>query len=636
MKLMRRATLAVGISILSASALSAQYTWTQSVGAIPGPVVMTEGCICADLDGDGDQDVVFANGYALSTAGTTAQLPTLLINKFNLGSGFVDESAARLPAIALKANQVIAFDADRDGDLDLAFACNGPSQQRLYINNGSGVFTDGTATRMPVLNVVSNCVAAGDVDMDGDLDLFFNDGASNGQLKLLLNNGSGVFSNVTATHLPVAPKSNQQDIVVVDIDHDWDLDVVNTGKSSGQQIFFNDGTGHFTVNTTLLPVGTTMTYETDVGDLDGDGDLDLTYLSMSGTLTDGVVRNNLNPSGTLSFTGSPTFLTGSNGFDDNEIVYVDADMDGDLDIVIGSLTAGQERLYINNGAFSFASSTLGFSLVTDSTLDVACADVNNDGKLDMITAQGESGNYLNRLYLGNVADTQPPRALRLQGPNGAVGLSASRRVRVVLHDSAVDDGETTIRNVNLTGIITHRAGVTPFSVPMRCHGGFLWSGEFPEVPGVVLMGSSVQWSVQATDHIGNVLNTPPQFCHFCGVQAYGPGNQVGGVNALGLSASNAGSGLQLGVSWTGFPNTNGFLGIALERASIPLFGGELLIDPATLLDTWPILFDGVGSGGLSLGLPPTGLAGLRLDLQTIAWNAGFAFLSNGVELVICP
>jgi hypothetical protein len=90
------------------------------------------------------------------------------------------------------------------------------------------------------------------------------------------------------------------------------------------------------------------------------------------------------------------------------------------------------------------------------------------------------------------------------------------------------------------------------------------------------------------------------------------------------------------VSWTGFPNTNGFLGIALERASIPLFGGELLIDPATLLDTWPILFDGVGSGGLSLGLPPTGLAGLRLDLQTIAWNAGFAFLSNGVELVICP
>lgn len=636
MKSMQRAAIVLGFLAHFATAVSAQYTWTQSVGAVPGPVVMTEGCICADLDGDGDQDVVFANGYALSTAGTTAQLPTLLINKFNQALGFADESAVRLPALPLKANQVIAVDVERDGDLDLAFACNGPSQQRLYINNGSGVFTDGTAARLPVLNVVANCVAAGDVEMDGDLDLFFNDGAANGQLKLLLNNGLGQFTNVTATHLPAAPKSNQQDIVVVDIDNDWDLDVVNSGKSAGQQIFFNDGTGHFTVNTALLPPGTTMTYESDVADLDGDADMDLCYLSMTGSLTDGVVRNNLNPSGTLSFTGATTFLTGSNGFDDNEFVYVDSDNDGDLDIVIGTLTGTQERLYINNGAFSFASSTTGFSLVSDPTLDVACADINNDGKLDMVTAQGESGNFLNRLYLGNVSDTRPPRPLRLVGPTGALLSTASRRVRVVLHDSAVDDGETTIRTVNLTGVITHRAGVTPFSVPMRCHGGFLWSGDIPELPGVVLMGSNVQWSVQATDHAGNTLNTIAANCHFCGVDAYGPGSQVGGVNALGLTAANAGSGLQLSVAWNGFPSTSGVLGIATERADLPLFGGQLLIDPAALLDMWPIGFDGAGMGGLTLGLPPTGLAGLRLDLQALAWNGGFAFLSNGVELVICP
>ncbi|MSR74140.1 MAG: VCBS repeat-containing protein [Planctomycetes bacterium] len=636
MQFPNHAALSAAIVLVFSTFACAQITWTHQVGAVPGPVVMTEGCITADLDGDGDHDVVFANGYALSTAGTAALLPTLLINKFNLSLGFVDESAARLPAITLKATQVIAADLDRDGDLDLVFACNGPSQQRLYLNNGAGVFTDASAARLPGLSIVANCVVAGDVEQDGDLDLFFNDGATNGQLKLVLNNGLGFFSNVTATHLPVAPKSNQQDIVVCDIDNDWDLDVVNSGKSAGQQIFFNDGTGHYTMNNTLLPAGTTLTYETDVADLDGDGDLDLCYLSTSG-FTDAVVRNNLIPSGTLSFTGLSSYFTGTNGFDDNEFVYADSDNDGDLDIVIGSLTAAQERLYVNNGAFSFASSTTGFSMLGDPTLDVACADINNDGKLDMVTAQGESGNFLNRLYLGSVLDTRSPRVVRMRGPEGVRSVGDSRLVQIVLHDSAVDDGETTVRQVLLSGSYAHRSGTTAFSVPMTWMGGFLWNATLPVPPGVVLMGSTVTWSVVATDHAGNVLTTTPRVFNVCGAEAYGPGGQVGGVNALSLSGTGAAAGQQLNLTWTGFPFDAGLMALATERAALPYFTGTVLIDPLTILDTLPAFFDGAGVGGLSVGLPAgPSLAGLRLDLQVLQVVAGAVYLSNGLELVICP
>ncbi len=635
MKFSKRAVCAVFAFVCSASFCGAQI-WVQQAGAVPGPVTMTEGCIAADLDGDGDKDVLFANGYVLSSAGSAAVLPTLLINKFNLALGLVDESAARLPATLLKATQVIAVDIERDGDLDLVITCNGPTQQRLYLNNGVGVFTDVSVARLGVFSAVCNCAVAGDVEQDGDLDLFFNDGATNGQLKLFLNNGLGFFTNVTATHVAVAPKTNQQDVVLCDIDNDWDLDVVNTGKSAGQQIFFNDGTGHFTVNSALLPAGTTLTYETDVCDLDSDGDMDMCFLSTSG-FTDAVLRNNLIPSGTLSFTAQSTFFTGSNGFDDNEFVYADSDNDGDLDVVIGSLTATQERLYVNNGAFSFANSTTGFSMVSDSTLDVACADLNNDGKLDMVTAQGESGNFLNRLYLGTVLDTQPARALRLRGPEGARAAGDSRRVQVVLHDSAVDDGETSVRLVNLVGTVTHRSGVASFSVPMTMMGGFLWNGEVPIPGGVVLMGASVSWSVSVTDHAGNVLVTPARNFHVCGAEAYGPGGVVGGVNALSLNGSGATAGQQLMLAWTGFPLDAGLLVLAGERGALPYFTGTILVDPATIIDYFPALFDGAGVGGLSVGLPPgPALAGLRLDLQVLQVSAGSVFLSNGLELVICP
>ncbi|HIE72043.1 MAG TPA: VCBS repeat-containing protein, partial [Planctomycetes bacterium] len=121
-------------------ALSAQYLYQQQAGLMAGPTVRTEGCIMADLDNDGDLDVVFANGYVLSVNGQSIR-PTVLINKINQGLGFVDESTPRIPNTAIRGTLVIAFDIENDGDLDLFFSCNGNSQQRLYVNNGTGNFT---------------------------------------------------------------------------------------------------------------------------------------------------------------------------------------------------------------------------------------------------------------------------------------------------------------------------------------------------------------------------------------------------------------------------------------------------------------------------------------------------------------
>jgi FG-GAP-like repeat len=630
--------LLAGACAASASPLLAQYRYTQQVGLVTGPTVMSEGCILVDVDGDADLDVVFANGYVLSSAGQAIQ-PTLLINKINQGLGLVDETAARLPTLAIRGTLVVAFDADGDGDKDLVFSCNGPSQQRLYRNDGTGVFTDASLSTLGTLSIAAAGCAYGDVDQDGDFDLFFNDELSNGQLKLLLNGGSGTFTNVTATHVAVAPKTNQQDVVLCDVDGDFDLDCINIGKSAGQQIYFNDGTGRFlTVTTALLPAGTGLTYEAEAADLDHDGDLDLTMLSVS-SLTDTVIRNNLVPSGTLSFTSLTTALTGGNGDDDNEWLFVDSNNDGFLDLVNGSLQSNGDKLYVNNGAFSFArqTGTAGFSPLIDSTLDVAVGDLNGDGVFDMVTAQGESGSFLNRAYYGTgPADTQPPRFVKVeQLPAVSTAPNGPWTVRATLQDSAVDDGETSVASATVNWTITHLGGVATGQAPLRFLGGLLFRGAIAPPVGVIGNGATVSFTLTATDTRGNTTTTPTQTFTVCGLQQYALG--LGGSNTSLLTAagSTAPGGLATFAWSAAGPSTSGLLVLSLARGLVSYPQGLLVVDPNLLLALVPIATDAAGAGLLPIPIPTAPeLVGLRVAFQGL-FDVPFT-LSNGVDLVICP
>ena len=94
---------------------------------------------------------------------------------------------------------VVLGDVDGNGDLDLVLG-NGGQQNRLYLNDGTGTFADATATRMPPDSDFSKAVALGDVDGDGDNDLVF--GNSGQQNRLYLNDGTGRFTDATAARMP--------------------------------------------------------------------------------------------------------------------------------------------------------------------------------------------------------------------------------------------------------------------------------------------------------------------------------------------------------------------------------------------------------------------------------------------------
>ncbi len=626
--------LAIGFTLAACSTLSAQYRYTQQTGLITGPTVRTEGCILADIDGDGDLDAIFANGYVLSINGQSIR-PTVLINKINQGLGFVDESTPRIPTTAIRGTLVVAFDIENDGDLDLFFSCNGNSQQRLYVNDGTGNFTDESVARFGPLNLYVAGCAFCDIDEDGDYDLFMNDERSNGQLKLFHNDGAGHFTNVTSTHIVSAPKSNQQDVVLADVDNDFDLDIINVGKSSGQQIFFNDGTGHFpTVSTGFLPAGGSLSYEAEAADLDHDGDLDIAMLSVSGT-TDAILRNNLIPSGTLSFSNLTSALIG-NGQDDNEWALVDANNDGWLDLINGSLTYSSEKLYINNQSMSFTrqSGANGFSPVNDPTLDVAVGDINGDGVTDVITAQGEFGNFTNRAYFGNgPADTQPPRFVNVEQLPAMSTTPDGWAVHAVIQDSIVDDGETSVASASLDWTITHAAGVATGTTELRFVGGLMYRADLTPPAGLITNGATVNFTLTATDRQGNSTTTPGQTFDVCGFQKYGMG--LSGITTSLDGAGTTRPGDFPVISWTGGPNATGLLGVAVGPDQIAIPQGYLLFNQTNIIGLVPITTNGSGVGQLTIPIPPLpALAGLHVAMQTVL-NPPLS-LSNGLSMVICP
>ena len=340
-----RRTLPLALTLGTAPLAAQQFVYDDP--ALPPGTIWTDGVELVDIEGDGDIDILFANGSTYGAGG--AQPQELFLND---GTGNFTAAHSQLNVANFNAKMVIAEDFDGDGDLDLMYAPEGPYPAttqipRMLINDGAGNFTDESNTRIPPITMASFCVCAGDVDDDGDLDVVFTDGATffgqPTQARLYLNDGNGFFTDATGTNLP-ADTYNAQDVTLFDWELDFDIDIALSGKGATgkrSRLWRNLGGGTYGAVNVLNNLGTGQTYEIDWADLDGDGDLDGLVQSIAG-VNEGVTYNNL--SSVTNFT-----LPSPNGGDDNEMAGLDYDDDGDIDVLAGSLSNSGEKLWRNDG-----------------------------------------------------------------------------------------------------------------------------------------------------------------------------------------------------------------------------------------------------------------------------------------------
>jgi hypothetical protein len=184
---------------------------------------------------------------------------------------------------------VLLFDADGDKDLDLyvvsggnEFSTDSPElQDRLYLNDGTGVFTK-TTDHIPQMLTSGSCVKAGDIDNDGDLDLFVGGRLVPGAYPLaprsyiLQNNGKGFFKDVTEQYNKSLMNPGMvTDAVWTDFDGDKKLDLIIVGEWMGIRIFQNDGKSLTEISDKCGLKDTEGWWNTIISeDFDLDGDMD--------------------------------------------------------------------------------------------------------------------------------------------------------------------------------------------------------------------------------------------------------------------------------------------------------------------------------------------------------------------------
>ncbi|WP_299129734.1 VCBS repeat-containing protein [uncultured Winogradskyella sp.] len=370
-----------------------------------------------DVNKDGNDDV-FIGG----AKGQAAQLYT------HLGDGKLVKNNQKSFTIHadLEDIEAVFVDVDNDNDLDLVVGSGGNESVdktknglRIYINNGKGAFSN-SEKELPQTFTNVSVIAPNDFDKDGDIDLFVGSRSVIGIYGInpnhlfLENRGDGNFVDATekiAYHTKDAGMIT--DAVWTDLNDDGKEDLVTTSDWGNVNVFYNNGKQLGSSKTSLSNLNgwwNTLYAE----DLDNDGDKDL-ILGNNGTnihykpKPDAPLKmwvNDFDNNGTIEqiitqhrdgkdypihqkkeITAQLVSLKKQNlKASDYALRSMDQLFSKDLldKSIVKSVDVAESVIAINEGNGDFTIKSLPNKVQFSCVCDISCADVNNDGNLDLV------------------------------------------------------------------------------------------------------------------------------------------------------------------------------------------------------------------------------------------------------------
>ncbi len=309
-------------------------------------------------------------------------------------------------------------DYDGDGDLD-AYITSPDTANALYRNNGDGSFSNVAEQAGVADDRASTTATWGDMDGDGDLDLFvanrfYPKPDSDITDRLYRNDGNGHFTDIGITSGAARKDRKTFSGAWLDYDNNGTLDLYLAVDFGDDQLLSNDGTGRFqNVSRQAGIAGPAHAMGLVVGDINNDGCPDV----VSSNNTRGKPGDQEHGPTTLYLNdcqGGFKDQTRIWGIDDRGTVdwgvnLVDWDNDGDQDLSIvsgGMLKDGEKEsnvLYENrDGRLRDMTRPLG-ATVTGAAFGSAWADYDNDGDLDWLIVNSKKNTVLleNRAATGN-------------------------------------------------------------------------------------------------------------------------------------------------------------------------------------------------------------------------------------------
>jgi hypothetical protein len=337
---------------------------------------------------------------------------------FEPGTGFVRKTDEPLTKAAHVVPSVIAADLDNDGYRDIflgSAAWFGAGPNRLFKNRGDGTFEeikDNGDAKLPMQNTTG--LTALDYDRDGLLDIAAS-GIKGGSTRLLRNLGDFKFEEVTVKAGISAHQQLSIHLCSGDVNGDNASDIF-VNRHGANALYINQGDGTFKEEAGIRGVaqGTPMGFGTWMFDYDNDGDLDIMasqYANITGKFRGGFSRfpiehfvepvadqGAFRPSALYKNDGKGNFsLVEDTGIVSSSVMgaqFVDLELDGDLDILLGPGSHSLKNMqplfvYRNDGNDKFTNITpLDEPRYFGKLHGMAFADVDRDGDADLYVNNG--------------------------------------------------------------------------------------------------------------------------------------------------------------------------------------------------------------------------------------------------------
>jgi uncharacterized repeat protein (TIGR01451 family) len=427
---------------------------------------------------------------------------------------------------------LVQVDLNNDGRLDVATANSNTDNVGILLQNANGTFT---ALASPAVGYNPLSIAAGDLDGDGNQDLVVGD--SDGNITVLYGNGAGGVSlsqtytdfgcDVTSVTVAEFTGDSLPDIVfgddcgfvnlyknlgarnfsfwdddeisggaiiavdVADMDGDGIADIVSADDATPGNVYVTLGSGAGFLDgtdTTAYPAGFTLN-DIAVGDLDGTDGPDVAVVGNNGAASTNTFIQTLSNDGTGGLVFEPGFAYFTASLSsDNAVALGDLNNDGTLDAAISVSSLNVVKQALNSGT----TWTFGANLntgpapgCTNATRpsDVDISDFNNDGLLDIATADFGTG-PTDHTSSGSACDLKSNAVSVLRqlapAPTASVSPSTVSFGSVAVGSSSGPTGITLTNNgpgnLNVSSVSLSGPNAGDFSVTNTCSGPVPASG----------------------------------------------------------------------------------------------------------------------------------------------------------------
>ena len=467
---------------------------------------------------------------------------------------------------------LVASDVNRDGKLDVVTSDIGTSQLSILLGNGMGGFILQTTRPSTGASTMPYDLAVGDLNGDGWPDVVTANTGTNA-IGVLMNTGMGTFANATSYSLGTG--TQPRGLALADVNKDGKLDALTANYGNNTvSVLLGNGLGGFTLQNIKLSTGTgTQPQDVAIADVNGDGKLDAliavsgpTVNPSSNAHTLAVLLGN----GLGGFTLQPNQPSTGVNSQPVSLVLGDVNNDGKLDALTANFYSNKQGVLLGDGAGSFALQTNSPSAgAGGSPAGVAAADLNGDSKLDFVTANSAANKVAVLVGdgLGNFSLSGSPGSGSGSIPYGIItaDVNGDGKPDVITANTGSNtigvQLNITVRDVTISSAVSVPGTDFPYNTLTIASGGFATlTGSIKVVDALIVQsGGTFYQNCQVVSGMGSFTlqaGGTLGICNPAGIATTGATGSVlvTGTRSFSNDASYVYNGTQAQVTGSGLPS----------------------------------------------------------------------------------